>query len=79
MNIVIKIIVVTFVLGIAVSASGQNYKIKQKTPIGGSPIETTVFVKGSRQRRESGGYMGMGAGEMGTPPLGDTGEGGSPG
>jgi hypothetical protein len=45
-------------------AFGQNYKIKQTTSMagmGGHEMTSTVFVKGSRKRTESGGMMGMGA------------------
>jgi len=40
---------------------GQNYKIKQTTSMQGHEMSSTVFVKGSRKRTESGGMMGMGA------------------
>ena len=40
---------------------GQNYKIKQTTGIEGQSMSSTVYVKGSRKRTESGGMMGMGA------------------
>lgn len=40
---------------------GQNYKIKQTTGMQGHSMSSTVFVKGSRKRTESGGMMGMGA------------------
>lgn len=39
---------------------GQNYKIKQTTSMaGGHQMTSTVYVKGSRKRTESGGMMGM--------------------
>jgi hypothetical protein len=41
--------------------SAQNYKIKQRMNMSGQTMESTVYVKGSRQRTESGGFMGMGA------------------
>jgi hypothetical protein len=39
---------------------GQNYKIKQTTSMGGGQnMTSTVYVKGSRKRTESGGMIGM--------------------
>ncbi|MGI8470155.1 MAG: hypothetical protein ACR2N3_17070 [Pyrinomonadaceae bacterium] len=38
-----------------------DYKIKQQMTASGQRIESTVYVKGSRQRTQSGGMMGMGA------------------
>ena len=40
---------------------GQNYKIKQSTSMQGMDMSSTVYVKGSRKRSESGGMMGMGS------------------
>jgi hypothetical protein len=43
----------------SLTASAQNYKIKQRMTMSGQTMESTVYVKGSRQRTESGGFMGM--------------------
>lgn len=50
------------ILGISATVvSAQNYKLKQKTTMGGQSFESTVYVKNPRKRTESGGFMGMGA------------------
>ncbi len=52
----------SLVLGITGSTVfAQNYKIKQTTTLADQKIESTIYVKGSRKRTESGGMMGMGA------------------
>jgi hypothetical protein len=51
-----------FLIGMSGFVFGQNYKIKQVTTINGQKMESTVYVKGSRKRTESGGMMGMGGG-----------------
>ncbi|MEP6944930.1 MAG: hypothetical protein ABJA02_03370 [Acidobacteriota bacterium] len=55
-----------FALGIlailSADAAAQNYKIKQTTSVSGQTITSTVYVKGSRKRNESGGIMGIGGG-----------------
>lgn len=53
-------IVAVIVLG-SIVTFGQNYKIKQTMSMSGQQISSTVYVKGSRKRSESGGMMGMGA------------------
>src|SRR5436190_8333473 len=53
-------IIFALILGLtATAAFGQNYKIKQTTSMSGQKMESTVYVKGSRKRTESGGMMGM--------------------
>ncbi|MGI8786216.1 MAG: hypothetical protein ACR2HG_00455 [Pyrinomonadaceae bacterium] len=47
-------------LFIAAIPAFADYKIKQKMMVNGQTVETTILVKGSRQRSESGGTMGMG-------------------
>ncbi len=49
------------VLFLAALPAFADYKIKQRTTMSGQQIESTILVKGSRKRTESGGYMGMGA------------------
>lgn len=61
MKTIRKILAVNLFLICAASfAFAQNYKIKQVMTMNGQKIETTVYVKNSRQRTESGGFMGMG-------------------
>jgi len=56
-----KIIAINLFLIFAASYGfAQNYKIRQSTTINGQKIESTVYVKNSRKRTESGGFMGMG-------------------
>lgn len=38
-----------------------DYKIKQRMTMSGQTMENTVYVKGSRKRTETSGFMGMGA------------------
>ena len=61
MRALTKFIIVGLIAGCAAAVSAQNYKIKQRMNMGGQAMESTVYVKGSRQRTESGGFMGMGA------------------
>ncbi|MET0753487.1 MAG: hypothetical protein ABWZ66_08945 [Pyrinomonadaceae bacterium] len=61
MKTIRKILAATlFVICAAGFAFAQNYKIKQVMTMSGQKIESTVYVKNSRQRTESGGFMGMG-------------------
>lgn len=50
-----------FILLASAGAAKADYKIKQRITIQGQTMELTVYVKGSRQRTEGGGFMGMGA------------------
>ncbi len=54
------IFISTLLIFAAAGCPAQNYKIKQLMTMSGQKIESTVYVKNSRQRTESGGFMGMG-------------------
>jgi hypothetical protein len=43
------------------STARADYKIRQRTMVSDQKIENTIYVKGSRQRSETSGMMGMGA------------------
>lgn len=53
------------VLLTALGVSAQNYKIRQATSMAGTRYESTVYVKGSRQRTEGGALAPM-AGDLAT-------------
>ncbi len=59
MKLVKNVIGSVMVLGFAAAAiCGQTYKIKQSSSMSGQNFSSTIYVKGSRQRTESGGRMG---------------------
>lgn len=47
-------------IGATVSASAQNYKIKQTISMNGQNMTNTTYVRGPRKRTETSGIMGMG-------------------
>ncbi len=61
-NLTAKLSIISAVCLMAVSGvfAQQNYKIKQTMSMNGQKMESTVYVRGSRKRTESGGFMGMG-------------------
>jgi hypothetical protein len=59
--VVILISISIFLFLLSTSVVFADYKIKQRRTIQGQKIESTVYVKNSRQRTESSGMMGMGA------------------
>jgi hypothetical protein len=61
MKKIIQILAIgAFVVISAGVSAAQNYKIRQTISMNGQKMESTVYVKNSRQRTESSGYMGMG-------------------
>lgn len=53
-NKVLGLISIVFVLTFAIGAAAQNdFKIKQRTSMGGRASESTTMIKGSRERSES--------------------------